>query len=96
MAASVAPPGAEGSGRGCDEGAGVGQRKGDGREFNNTGGMRWLALLIGKYGQAIDHPLGGVLMKRGHRRGKRRPRQTDGRTDGRAGRGEVGRGRWYG
>lgn len=39
MAASVAPPGAEGSGR--DEGAGVSQRKGDGREFNNRGEMRW-------------------------------------------------------
>lgn len=38
MAMSV---GAEGSGRGWHDGAGVSQKKGDGRGFNNTGEMRW-------------------------------------------------------
>lgn len=86
----------ERSGRGCRDGAGVNQKKGDGRGFNNTGEMRWSEASRLCSSGRTDRPsiTPGRSADEAWAPAGEEKVQTDRRS--RAGRGEVGRGRWSG
>lgn len=96
MTVSVVPRGPREVVTVCDEGAGVSQRKGDGREFNNTGEMRWSETSWLYSLGSTDRPsiTPGRSADEAWAPAREGKVQTDRRR--RAGRGEVGRGRWYG
>lgn len=93
---SVAFSGGGGGSRGWHDGAGASQKKGDGRGFNNTGEMRWSETSLLYSSGRTDRPL--ITPGRSADEAWAPVREEKVQTDRhrRAGRGEVGRGRWYG